>query len=113
MRLNKTVGKGSNMISDLPRHIRYPLLLLTLLTMIMVAANAKADFADDYDVDWPPSNERGVHVLRIVISDCKTLFKIKDEDFYDVTLNEEALMKALRKAIARAHSGCKTNPETR
>lgn len=93
MRSSKTAGIGSNM--------KY-LVLLALL----YAQTVSADFGDDYDVDWPPSNEKGIHVLRIVIGECKTLFRIKDEDYYDVVSNEKAITQALKKAIARAHTGC-------
>ncbi len=76
------------------------MLVLALLTSSNVFAFS------DYDVDWPPTNEKGVHILRIVIDDCKTTFKIKDEDFYSATANEKALQDALVKAIERAGSGC-------
>ena len=60
----------------------------------------------DYDVDWQPSREKNVHILRITIEGCTTKFKIKSEDFYDATANDKALYDALKKAIGRAGTGC-------
>lgn len=79
----------------------------SIVLVLALFASANAFAFDDYDVDWPTSNEKGVHILRIVIKDCKTIFKIKDKDFYSATANEEALQSALVKAFERAYSGCK------
>ena len=65
-----------------------------------------AAFAD-YDVDWQPSEEPGIHILRIEIDSCTTLFKIKDKDFYAFVGNSKALEDALDKATARSRNRCK------
>ncbi len=77
-----------------------------LLFSLLMISTANANELMDYDVDWNPSREKGFHMLRITIEGCTTQFKIKDEDFYEATANEEALTQALVKAIKRANTGC-------
>ena len=77
---------------------------MSAFLLAMMPLKAKA-FIEDYEVDWP-SSQNGIHVLRISINGCETLFKVKDKDFYDFAANKEAVKDALNKAIARAKAGC-------
>jgi hypothetical protein len=85
--------------------IKIVCIYVAALMFSIISCQAKAYV--DYDVDWPPSNEKGIHTLRITIDGCSTIFKIKDKDFYDAVANEEAMMDSVKKAIARAAKGCK------
>lgn len=89
--------------------VKFKIAMIHLLAFLLACApfKAAATSFNDYEVDWPSSPEKGVHVLRITIDGCTTLFKIKDKDFYDFAENKQAVTDALKKAIARTDSGCK------
>ena len=73
------------------------------LMMLLFSISAAADV----DVDWPYTDQKGVHVLAITIDGCQTRFKIKDEDFKAFTNSSNALDEAIDKAEQRSSSGCR------
>lgn len=75
------------------------LLIATLLIPIRSAAI-------DYDVEWPTSDEKGIHLLVITINGCSTKFKVKDEDLSAFSENDKALDQAVDKSYERSNSGC-------
>lgn len=78
--------------------------IIYLIAFLLLCFSSKSD-AMEYDVDWP-SSANGVHVLRITINNCTTLFKVKDKDF-DSFMKDKAYYDALKTAIEREKNGCK------
>ena len=81
------------------------------LAMIYIAAALLMAYpfralAFDYDVDWTSNNSKE-SILRITIDTCTTKFTVKNEDLEKFKNNPDALTQAVKKAIERAHSGCK------
>lgn len=62
--------------------------------------------AFDYDVDMPTSPDPKVQLIRVTVDDCKTLFKVKKEDFDKFATNSSAVTQLVKKAIERSSSGC-------
>lgn len=77
------------------------------LMLLILLIPIKSLAFDDYDVDWSPDRDSGMHVLRITIDGCETLFKIKDKDFYIFAKSKAALDQALDKAIEHKDHGCR------
>ena len=77
-------------------------------TFICVALFSSTAFAfTDYDVDFEPSEEPGLHIVRVTIDNCVTKFKVKDKDFKSFTKSDSALQQLVDLAIDRAANGCK------
>lgn len=61
---------------------------------------------DDYDVDFEPSKEPGISIVRITVDGCTSKFKVKDKDFKTFSKSDAALDQILDLAIDRAAKGC-------
>lgn len=76
---------------------------LTVLALICLSSKSEAM---DYDVDWV-SSAHGVHVLRITIDKCTTLFDIKDENLEKFAKDSNSYKEVIATAIKREQNGCR------
>lgn len=72
--------------------------------ILSMPTNAKAF---DYDVDMPYSGDPKMEMIRVRIDNCTTKFLIDKKDFEKFSKDSEEMMKLVKKAIARANTGCK------
>jgi len=76
-----------------------------LLLAILMIPSISCAF-DDYDVDFEPSKEPGISIVRITVDGCTSKFKVKDKDFKTFSKSDAALDQILDLAIDRAAKGC-------
>jgi hypothetical protein len=75
-----------------------------LLAILMIPSISYA--FDDYDVDFEPSKEPGISIVRVTVDGCTSKFKVKDKDFKLFSKSDAALDQILDLAIDRATKGC-------
>ena len=78
----------------------YKLLLITLMIPSISYA------FEDYDVDFEPSKEPDISIVRVTIDKCVTTFKVKDKELNKFASNSTALEQLVNIATDRADKGC-------